>query len=144
MILQKAVLELLFDLMNIPQPDWTDDENAVLESVHSRFQESFKLNEGFLVSEGKQTLPSLSKTRFISFFTTLLLGRSRSGAPFRDIFSISVALSLGVVLELSNITPGGSEARVVGRKTRQNRDNKKKTNYKNHIIGSLSHPRIFY
>ncbi len=43
-------------------------------------------------------------------FTTLLLGRSRT--PFQDVFSISVALSLGVVLRLSNITPGGSEARM--------------------------------
>ncbi len=30
--------------------------------------------------------------------------RSRSGAPFWDVFSILVALSLGVVLRLSNIT----------------------------------------
>ncbi len=52
-------------------------------------------------------------------FTTLLLGRSLSSAPFQDIFSISVALSLGAVLRLSNITPGRSEARVVGKNTRQ-------------------------
>ncbi len=39
-------------------------------------------------------------------FTTLLLGHSRSGASFRDVFSISVALSLSAVLQLSNITPG--------------------------------------
>ncbi len=65
----------------------------------------------------------------------LLLGRSRFGAPLRDVFSISVALSLGAVLRLSNITPGGSEARVVGRHTRRKRDNKK--NYTNHIIGSI-------
>ncbi len=52
-------------------------------------------------------------------FTMLLLGRSRSGTSFRDVFSISVALSLGVVLQLSNITPGGSEARAVGHKGRK-------------------------
>ncbi len=62
-----------------------------------------------------------------SIFTMLLLGRSRSRAPFWDVFSISVVLSLGVVLRLSNITQGGSEVRVVGRNTRQKRDNKKKT-----------------
>ncbi len=56
----------------------------------------------------------------------LLLGRSRSGAPFQDVFSISVALSLGAVPQLSNITPGGSEVRVVGRNTKWKRDNKKK------------------
>ncbi len=56
---------------------------------------------------------------FFLVFTTFLLGRSRSGAPFWDSFSISVALSLGVVLRLSNITSGGSEVRVVGRNTRR-------------------------
>ncbi len=52
----------------------------------------------------------------VALITTLLLGRSHSGAPFRDVFSILVTLSLGVVLQLSKITPGGSEARVGGRK----------------------------
>ncbi len=61
----------------------------------------------------------------MSFITTLLLGCSPSGALFQDIFSISVALSLNAVLQLSNITPGGSEARVEGRNARWNRDNKK-------------------
>ncbi len=36
-------------------------------------------------------------------FTTLLLGRSRSGASFQDVFSISLALSLGVVLQLTTL-----------------------------------------
>ncbi len=40
------------------------------------------------------------------FFTMLLLGRYRSA--FWNIFLISVALSLCVVLRLSNIIPGGS------------------------------------
>ncbi len=39
-------------------------------------------------------------------------------------FLISVALSPVAVLGLSNITLGGSEARVVGRNTRRKRDNK--------------------
>ncbi len=38
------------------------------------------------------------------FFTMLLLGRSRSSAPFQDVFSISVVLSLSAVLWLSNNT----------------------------------------
>ncbi len=62
----------------------------------------------------------------IVIITTFLLGRSYFGTPFQDVFSISVALSLGVVLRLSNITLGGSEARVVGRNTRRKGDNKKK------------------
>ncbi len=58
-------------------------------------------------------------------FATLLLGRSHSSAPFQDVFSISVALSLGSVLQLSNFTPEGSEARVVGRNTCGNEITKK-------------------
>ncbi len=60
---------------------------------------------------------------------------SRFCAPFQDVFLILVVLSLGVVLRLSDITPGESEARVVGRNTRQKRDNKKI--FKNHIISSI-------
>ncbi len=71
----------------------------------------------------------------INFLTMLLLGRSHSGAPFWDVFSISIVLSLGAVLQLSNITPGGSEVTVVGKNTRWKRDNKK--NFKNHIISSI-------
>lgn len=64
---QKAILGLLFDLMNIPQPEWTEDETVALESVEqSRFQESFRLTESFLVSEGKYILPNISKNRFVS------------------------------------------------------------------------------
>ncbi len=59
-----------------------------------------------------------------TFSTTLLLGYSPSCVPFWDIFSILVALSLVAALQLSNITPGGSEVKVEGRNTRWNRDNK--------------------
>ncbi len=59
---------------------------------------------------------------------------SCSGTPFRDVFSISVALSLSAVLQLSSIIPGGSEGRVVGRNTRGNEITKK---FKNLIIGSI-------
>ncbi len=78
---------------------------------------------------------SIGESNSFCIFTTLLLGRSRSGVPFQDVFSISVALSLGAVLRLSNITPEGSDARVAGRNTRWKRDNKKI--FTNHIIGSI-------
>ncbi len=84
----------------------------------------------------------MSKVRIVGslFITTLLFGRSCYDAPFWDVFSISVALSLGAVLRLSNITPGVSEVKVVGRNTRRKCDNKK-----NSILSAvLSHLRIFY
>lgn len=72
MILQKAILELLCELLNIPQPEWTDDENIALESIQfSQHRESFKLSEGFLVSEGKMVLPNFSKTRLALSFNTV-------------------------------------------------------------------------
>ncbi len=45
----------------------------------------------------------LNCSHHVFIITMLLLGRSRSGAPFRDVFSIPVALFVGVVLQLSNI-----------------------------------------
>lgn len=74
MIFQKAILELLCELLSIPQPEWTDDENIALESIQfSQHRESFKLSEGFLVSEGKLVMPNFSKTRlvFLIIFCTL-------------------------------------------------------------------------
>ncbi len=69
---------------------------------------------------------------FVYYASTRMLSL---GTPFWDVFSILVALSLGAVLQLSNIIPGGSEVKVVSRNTIWNRDNKK--NFKNHIIGSI-------
>ncbi len=68
-------------------------------------------------------------------FTTLLLGRSQSGAPFRDVFSILVALSLGAVLQLSSITPGGSKAEWY--EGTQSGTEITKKNYKNRFIVSI-------
>ncbi len=71
-------------------------------------------------------LAAVVRTLWKTVITTLLLGHSHSGAPFRNVFLILVALFLGAVPRLSNIIPGGSEARVVERNTRLKRDNKKK------------------
>ncbi len=59
------------------------------------------------------------------FYYAFIRSLSLRCVPFRDIFSISIALSLGVVLRLRTSTPGGSEASVVGRNIRWNQDNKK-------------------
>ncbi len=91
-----------------------------------------------------ETESHLTETDLILLiFTKLLLGRFRFGVPFRDAFSISVALSLGVVLRLNKITPGGDEARVVGINARQKLDNKNKT-IKTILSAVLPHLKIFY
>ncbi|XP_003700779.2 rapamycin-insensitive companion of Tor isoform X1 [Megachile rotundata] len=56
-----AVLELLYELLNLPLPTWTDEPDVALAAVDpSRARDSWKLSEGFVAAEGKYILPSLS------------------------------------------------------------------------------------
>lgn len=56
-----AVLELLYELLDLPLPTWTDEPDVALAAVDpSRSRESWKLSEGFVAAEGKFILPSLS------------------------------------------------------------------------------------
>ncbi len=66
----------------------------------------------------------------LRFYQVALASASLFGMFFRYRYCY-----LCVVVWLSNITPGGSEAKVVGRNTRRKRHNKK--NFKNHIIGDI-------
>ncbi|KZC10250.1 Rapamycin-insensitive companion of mTOR, partial [Dufourea novaeangliae] len=56
-----AVLELLYELLDLPLPTWTDEPDVALAAVDpSRTRDSWKLSEGFVAVEGKYILPSLS------------------------------------------------------------------------------------
>ncbi|XP_076687227.1 rapamycin-insensitive companion of Tor [Andrena cerasifolii] len=56
-----AVLELLYELLDLPLPTWTDEPDVALAAVDpSRARDSWKLSEGFVAAEGKYILPSLS------------------------------------------------------------------------------------
>ncbi|KOC64221.1 Rapamycin-insensitive companion of mTOR [Habropoda laboriosa] len=56
-----AVLELLYELLDLPLPTWTDEPDVALAAVDpSRAHDSWKLSEGFVAAEGKYILPSLS------------------------------------------------------------------------------------
>ncbi|XP_053970556.1 rapamycin-insensitive companion of mTOR isoform X1 [Hylaeus volcanicus] len=58
---RRAVLELLYELLNLPLPTWTDEPDVALAAVDpSRTRDSWKLSEGFVAAEGKYILPSLS------------------------------------------------------------------------------------
>ncbi|XP_034242434.1 rapamycin-insensitive companion of mTOR [Thrips palmi] len=62
--IRKAVLDLLYDLLGIPLPEWTDELSVALDAVDpSHPQDSWRLNEGFIAAEGKGVLPHLSKFR---------------------------------------------------------------------------------
>ncbi|XP_072940990.1 rapamycin-insensitive companion of mTOR isoform X2 [Epargyreus clarus] len=61
--LEKAILDLLYELVGLPQPEWTDEISVALDAVDpSDFQDSWRLNEGFVAAEGTAILPHLSAT----------------------------------------------------------------------------------
>ncbi|XP_039749145.1 rapamycin-insensitive companion of mTOR [Pararge aegeria] len=60
---RKAILDLLYELVGLPQPDWTDEISVAIDAVDpADFQDSWRLNEGFVAAEGVAILPHLSAT----------------------------------------------------------------------------------
>ncbi|CAH2107437.1 unnamed protein product [Euphydryas editha] len=60
---RKAILDLLYELVGLPQPDWTDEISVALDAVDpADFQDSWRLNEGFVAAEGTAILPHLGAT----------------------------------------------------------------------------------
>lgn len=60
---RKAVLDLLYELLNIPQPVWTDEFSVAFATIDpSDFQDAWRLSEGFVAAEGRSILPTLAKT----------------------------------------------------------------------------------
>ncbi|KAL0840448.1 hypothetical protein ABMA28_015699 [Loxostege sticticalis] len=60
---RKAILDLLYELVGLPQPEWTDEISVALDAVDpSDFQDSWRLNEGFVAAEGTAILPHLCAT----------------------------------------------------------------------------------
>ena len=55
-----AILELFYELLELPLPTWTDEPDVALADVDpARFRNSWKLSEGFIAAEGRTILPSL-------------------------------------------------------------------------------------
>ncbi|XP_038210519.1 rapamycin-insensitive companion of mTOR-like [Zerene cesonia] len=60
---RKAILDLLYELVGLRQPEWTDEISVALDAVDpSDFQDSWRLNEDFVAAEGMAILPHLSAT----------------------------------------------------------------------------------
>lgn len=58
---RKAILDLLYELLSLPQPVWTDEYSVALAVVDpADYQDSWRLTEGFVASEGRSVLPSLA------------------------------------------------------------------------------------
>lgn len=52
---------MLYELLSVPQPGWTDDYDVALQTVDpSDFQDSWLLSNGFVSAEGRSILPSLA------------------------------------------------------------------------------------
>lgn len=59
-----AVLELLYDLLDLPLPTWTDEPDVALAAVDpNRSRDSWRLSEGFVAAEAQSVLPTLSSHR---------------------------------------------------------------------------------
>ncbi len=58
---RKAILDLMYELIGLPQPAWTDEYSVALAAVDpSDYQDSWRLAEGFVAIEGKAILPSFA------------------------------------------------------------------------------------
>jgi rapamycin-insensitive companion of mTOR len=62
--LQKGILDLLYELLGLPQPEWTDEFSVALDAVDpSHPRDTWKLQEGFVSAEGRDILPHLARFR---------------------------------------------------------------------------------
>ncbi|XP_056646449.1 rapamycin-insensitive companion of mTOR [Diorhabda sublineata] len=60
---RKSVLDLLYELLGLSQPEWSDELSVALSAVDPcEPQASWRLSEGFVVAEGRSVLPHLAKT----------------------------------------------------------------------------------
>ncbi|XP_055685205.1 rapamycin-insensitive companion of mTOR [Lutzomyia longipalpis] len=58
---RKAILDLLYELLELPQPVWTDEYSVALAVVDpADFQDNWRLSEGFVAMEGRSVLPTLA------------------------------------------------------------------------------------
>lgn len=58
---RKAILDLMYELLGLPQPVWTDEYSLALSVIDpSDYQDSWRLSEGFVSMEGRAVLPSLA------------------------------------------------------------------------------------
>ncbi|XP_030749931.1 rapamycin-insensitive companion of mTOR [Sitophilus oryzae] len=60
---RKAVLDLLYDLLGLQQPEWSDELSVALSAIDPcEPQSSWRLKEGFVAAEGRAVLPHLAGT----------------------------------------------------------------------------------
>ncbi|XP_073992132.1 rapamycin-insensitive companion of Tor isoform X2 [Rhodnius prolixus] len=61
--LQKPILEVMYKLFDLTQPEWTDEISVALEAVDpARWNDSFRIAEGFVAAEAMALFPHLAKS----------------------------------------------------------------------------------
>lgn len=73
---QKAILDLLYELLWLPQPIWTDEYSVAIAAIDpADYQDAWRLAEGFVAMEGRNVLPSLANRvpNISEIHTSLLL-----------------------------------------------------------------------
>ncbi|KAM9306697.1 rapamycin-insensitive companion of mTOR-like [Pholidichthys leucotaenia] len=115
MEVRKALLEVLYDIFLLMLPVASADFNEALTSVDpSRFEDSWKLSDGFVVLEAKALLPHRSRTRpdLIDNYLALVLSAFIKSGLFEglvevitsseDIISIWATILVGQLLHMAN------------------------------------------
>lgn len=58
---RKAILDLLYELLWLPQPVWTDEYSVAFAVIDpADYQDAWRLAEGFVAAEGRAVLPTLA------------------------------------------------------------------------------------
>ncbi|XP_010740551.2 rapamycin-insensitive companion of mTOR isoform X2 [Larimichthys crocea] len=115
MEVRKALLEVLYDIFQLVIPVVTADFNEALSSVEpSRFQDSWRLSDGFVASEAKTILPNRSCSRpdlMDNYLALVLSAFIKSGlleglvtviTSSDDAMSIRATILVGELLHMAN------------------------------------------
>ncbi|OCU02585.1 hypothetical protein XELAEV_18008346mg [Xenopus laevis] len=115
MEIRRGLLEVLYDVFRLSVPDVTKEFTEALLSVDpSRFQESWRLSDGFVAAEAKTILPHRARSRpdlmdnylalLLSAFITngLLEGLVEVITSSDDDVSIRATIILGELLHIAN------------------------------------------
>ncbi|KAJ8687622.1 hypothetical protein QAD02_023416 [Eretmocerus hayati] len=110
-----AILELLYELLGLPLPTWTDEVDVALAAVNPRrMRNSWKLSEGFVAAEGRVILPALTShcpnitESHLALLVYILLGCGLHKALTEAIvtsdtfISVRAAVLLGAILHLAH------------------------------------------
>ncbi|XP_046400699.1 rapamycin-insensitive companion of mTOR isoform X2 [Ischnura elegans] len=113
---RKAILDLLYDVLGLHVPPWTDKASVALEAVDpGSHKDSYNLGEGFVVAEAKALLPHLARFRpnIVEIHLAVLLNTLMKCGLLEalvdvivtsDVFlSIRATILLGEVLHLVHI-----------------------------------------